>query len=98
MSQIKRRIEKRMKHKFDPLVLTEIQNYIEYLKEVRTLKSSQIYGELKKEFVERGFKPFQIMAYYQTCNILRKEKDTQLESAFEQGIKIAASIAQRRRG
>ena len=97
MSQIKRKLEKRQKHKFDPIFLEEIQNYIDYLKDIKAVKSCQIYKELRKEFVDRGFKPFQIMAYYQTSNILNKNGDISQELAFEQGIKIAASIAQKRR-
>ena len=96
MSQIKRRLEKRRNNKFDPLILNEIENYIQYLKEVKKVKSAQIYKELKKEFTNRGFKPFQIMSYFQACNILKKGNVTQ-ELAFEQGVKIAAMIANRRR-
>ena len=97
MSQIKRKIERRRSgNKFDEIFFNEIKSEIERLSMIGT-KKSHLYKELRKIFVERGWRPFKIMSYYQTYNLLDKNPDMKLEEAFEVGVKIAADISNRKR-
>jgi len=96
MSWIKRKLQRKMeRNNFNPALLREVETELDLIEKL--LKPSDVYKELRKRFVERGFKPFEVMTYYQAAKLLKTNPNMDSNEAYEIGKKIAAKIANRKR-
>lgn len=101
MGIMKRRVTQNLhynKRTFDLNLYNAMKEEIEKMNK-QCIKKSQYYTLLRSKFTKMGYKPFTIMAHYQTYMLKEQKKQyDSIRDAFEAGVKIAATIAQRKYG